>query len=248
MSAVICSSAIGFKNPRRRRREKSVHHESHRRLRFHARHPDGLAEHRLRRSLRDIHANLRPTSLRIPLISRPPALLIFCGAVGKSAQFPLHVWLPDAMEGPTPVSALIHAATMVAAGVYMLARISFLIEPRPTRCTSSPGSAIHRAAGRAHRRPAERHQAHPRLLDALATRLHGHGVGSRRPARRCSTVHARVFQGAAVPRRRLGHHALHHEQDIWQMGGLRKKMPVTFFTFTSATLALTGCPVLQRIF
>ena len=59
-----------------------------------------------------------------------PGLLIFCGAVGKSAQFPLHVWLPDAMEGPTPVSALIHAATMVAAGVYMLCRVFFLLNVR----------------------------------------------------------------------------------------------------------------------
>src|SRR5437764_14524602 len=67
-----------------------------------------------------------------PAFLTTASLLIFCGAVGKSAQFPLHVWLPDAMEGPTPVSALIHAATMVAAGVYMLVRIGFIIQASQT--------------------------------------------------------------------------------------------------------------------
>src|SRR4029453_5585942 len=75
---------------------------------------------------------------RVPGLAAQPAfvtiaaLLIFCGAIGKSAQFPLHVWLPDAMEGPTPISALIHAATMVAAGVYMLVRVAFVIQASQT--------------------------------------------------------------------------------------------------------------------
>ena len=133
-------------------------------------------------------------------------LLLFMGAMGKSAQFLLHTWLPDAMEGPTPVSALIHAATMVTAGVFMVARLSPLFELAPNAQTFvtfiGATTAIFAATiGLG----AERHQAHRRLFDLFAARLHVRGDGGGRLfGRHVPSVHARLLQGAAVPWLRLG--------------------------------------------
>jgi NADH-quinone oxidoreductase subunit L len=172
-------------------------------------------------------------------------LLLFCGAMGKSAQFPLHVWLPDAMEGPTPVSALIHAATMVAAGVYMLCRVFFIL--------AVPGSealyviawiggvtALLAALMAVQQNDIKRILAYSTLSQlgymVMAVGLHAPGA-----AMFHLTTHAffkaMLFLGAASVI-----HALHHEQDIWKMGGLKNKMPITFGTFAIGTLALCGVP------
>ena len=133
-------------------------------------------------------------------------LLLFMGAMGKSAQFLLHTWLPDAMEGPTPVSALIHAATMVTAGVFMCARLSPLFEQAPhalTFVTVIGGTTAFFAATIG--AGAERHQEGRRLFNLFAARLHVRGDRGRRLFhRRVPSVHARLLQGAAVPRRWRG--------------------------------------------
>jgi NADH-quinone oxidoreductase subunit L len=169
-------------------------------------------------------------------------LLVFCGAMGKSAQFPLHVWLPDAMEGPTPVSALIHAATMVAAGVYMLCRVIFLLDPVALNVISEIGgiTALLAALIAIQQNDIKRILAYS-TLSQLGYMVMAVGLSGPTPAMFHLTTHAffkaLLFLGAGSVII-----ALHHEQDIWKMGGLCKKMPVTFWTFIIGTLALCGVP------
>jgi NADH-quinone oxidoreductase subunit L len=172
-------------------------------------------------------------------------LLIFCGAMGKSAQFPLHVWLPDAMEGPTPVSALIHAATMVAAGVYMLCRVFFLLEIPGSLAPAVVAwiggfTALLSAVIAIQQNDIKRILAYS-TLSQLGYMVMAVGLQGPTPAMFHLSTHAffkaLLFLGAGSVII-----ALHHEQDIWQMGGLRKRMPVTFWTFMVGTLALSGVP------
>src|SRR6187455_3397291 len=169
-------------------------------------------------------------------------LLIFCGAVGKSAQIPLHVWLPDAMEGPTPVSALIHAATMVAAGVYMLCRVIFILNTPALQVVAWIGgvTALLSALMAVQQNDIKRILAYS-TLSQLGYMVMGVGLHGPTEAMFHLTTHAffkaLLFLGAGSVIL-----ALHHEQDIWKMGALRKKMPVTFWTFFVGTLALCGVP------
>ncbi len=177
-------------------------------------------------------------------------LLIFCGAIGKSAQLPLHVWLPDAMEGPTPVSALIHAATMVAAGVYMLARVSFLIELSATAqlVIAWVGilTAVMAALMATQQDDIKRVLAYS-TLSQLGYMISAIGLAAPGAAMFHLFTHAffkaLLFLGAGAII-----HALHHEQDIWRMGGLSKKMKWTFLTFLAGYLALIGCPFFSGFF
>src|SRR5260221_1536209 len=169
-------------------------------------------------------------------------LLVFCGAMGKSAQFHLHVWLPDAMEGPTPVSALIHAATMVAAGVYMLCRVSFIFtrDALPIIAWIGGFTALLAALIAVQQNDIKRILAYS-TLSQLGYMVMAVGLGGPTPAMFHLTTHAffkaLLFLGAGSVI-----HAMHHEQDIWKMGALRKKIPVTFATFLVGTLALCGVP------
>jgi NADH-quinone oxidoreductase subunit L len=169
------------------------------------------------------------------------ALLVFCGAAGKSAQFPLYIWLPDAMEGPTPVSALIHAATMVAAGVYLLARTFFLLGLSASAlfwvAVIGALTAFLAAALAVVQNDVKRILAYS-TVSQLGTMMTALGLGGADTAMFHLTTHAffkaLLFLGAGAMI-----HAL-HTQDIREMGGLVRRMPVTAVTFLIGTLALCG--------
>ena len=171
-------------------------------------------------------------------------LLLFCGAVGKSGQFPLHVWLPDAMEGPTPVSALIHAATMVAAGVFLVARVYPLMTPDALTVVAIIGSitALLGALIAVAQNDIKRILAFS-TVSQLGYMMLALGVGSWVAAIFHLLTHAffkaLLFLGAGSVI-----HAAHHEQDIRQLGGLRGPMRVTFLTFAIGMMALAGVPFL----
>ncbi len=175
-------------------------------------------------------------------------LCVFCGAVGKSAQLPLHVWLPDAMEGPTPVSALIHAATMVAAGVYMLFRVQvslgfevFQHLPASTVIAWVGGITSLMAALMATQQDDIKKILAYSTLSQLGYMVMAvglvHGEAGMFHLFTHAWFKALLFLGSGAVI-----FACHHEQDIWKMGGLVKKMPITAITFAIGTAALIAVP------
>lgn len=194
-------------------------------------------------------------------------LLLFCGAMGKSAQMPLHVWLPDAMEGPTPVSALIHAATMVAAGIYMLCRIQVLMVPDALNVIMWIGTvtALYASLCAITQSDIKKVLAYS-TLSQLGYMVAAFGLGSLAVEHgEEGMMHAMILPvGVGAAMFHLTTHAFfkalmflgsgsvihgcHHEQDIFKMGGLNKKLPLTFYTFTIGVAAIIGFPYLAGFF
>ena len=169
-------------------------------------------------------------------------LLLFMGAMGKSAQFLLHTWLPDAMEGPTPVSALIHAATMVTAGVFMVARLSPLFEFSPTALsvvTIVGGTTAFFAATIAGVQMDIKKVVAYSTCSQLGYMFVGLGVGGYSLGIFHLFTHA-FFKGLLFLCCGSVITAMHHEQDMRAMGGLRKELPVTFWTMMAGALALSA--------
>jgi len=182
---------------------------------------------------------------------------LFCGVLGKSAQMPLHVWLPDAMEGPTPVSALIHAATMVAAGVYFLCRVYFIFSADALTVIMWVGTAtaVFAAFCALAQGDIKRVLAYS-TLSQLGYMVAIFALGTK--AGMHPGAHVAALAGVAAAMFHLTTHAFfkallflgsgsvinacHHEQDIFRMGGLAKRMKITFATFTIGVIAISGVP------
>jgi NADH-quinone oxidoreductase subunit L len=175
-------------------------------------------------------------------------LLLMCGFLGKSAQFPLHVWLPDAMAGPTPVSALIHAATMVAAGVYFLVRVQFLITADVMTLIAwlGAGMALYAGICALTQRDIKKILAYS-TLSQLGYMAAAFGLGYPGIALFHLTTHA-FFKALMFLGSGSVIYGCHHEQDIFKMGGLSKKMPITTATFGIGVLAISGFPFLSGFF
>jgi NADH-quinone oxidoreductase subunit L len=198
-----------------------------------------------------IESNLASLTLH-PGYLAAACLLVFCGTLGKSAQMPLHVWLPNSMEGPTPVSSLLHAATMVAAGVYMLARIFPILLAAPDAVRETImwiGAITCFAAGlmATQQDDIKRILAYS-TISQLGYMVVGIGVASTADAAMFHLFTHAFFKcllflcaGSIII-------ALHHEQDIWKMGGLLRRMPVTAACMLAGGLALAGTPFFSGSF
>ena len=176
-------------------------------------------------------------------------LLLFLGATGKSAQIPLYVWLPDAMEGPTPVSALIHAATMVTAGVYMIGRnaVLFAHAPITLAVVAGIGAATALMAGTIGlvQNDIKRVLAYS-TVSQLGYMFLAMGVGAYAAGIFHLYTHA-FFKALLFLGSGAVIHALHGEQDIRNMGGLKKELPITYWTFLIGAIAIAGVPLLAGL-
>jgi NADH-quinone oxidoreductase subunit L len=177
-------------------------------------------------------------------------LMLFVGATGKSAQIPLYTWLPDAMAGPTPVSALIHAATMVTAGVYMICRLNFLFDLAPDTllviAVIGTATAFLAATIGVAQFDIKKVLAYS-TVSQLGFMFIAMGVGAYSAGVFHLLTHA-FFKACLFLGSGSVIHALHHEQDMRRMGGLRKYMPLTFWTFLISTLAIAGMPPFAGFF
>jgi NADH-quinone oxidoreductase subunit L len=197
-----------------------------------------------------LHVLTSETLVAFPIPVGIVALLVFAGAMGKSAQFPLHVWLPDAMEGPTPVSALIHAATMVNAGVYLVARANPIFASAPEAMVVVAGigifTAILAASIAMTQTDIKRVLAYS-TLSQLGYMFAALGVGAWTAAIFHLMTHG-FFKGLLFLGSGSVIHAVHEEQDMRRMGGLAKKIPHTYRTMLIGAIAISGIPPLAGFF